>query len=402
MKIEKQIQKWLDTGIINQDQARTMLSDVSHDSREERSNNFIVTISTIGTILLGLGAVLFVASNWKVISDPIKVLILVGSTFTAYSLGYLFQYHKKNLPKVGAALLFLGALLFGASTFLIAQIYHVNANSHALVLFWLLGILPLVYAFNSVSIAGLSSLLYFIWIGLYFFRNSAFDPSILISFPVIYLVAGSLLFSIGGLHYFGPYLAPIARIFRLVGLKIAMFSLFLLTFKFFSTPPDQSIFGYSKEVVGLMIQVQSAVVLFSILAILALAINIFFNPSNAKTNLPENATAIGVIIFSLLFFMFPAQSGIYTAFYNLLYAGLTLIILFIGYQRADIKIVDIGTFSLAAFLLVKYFDFFWSLLDRSLFFLVGGLILVLGGVAMERKRRQIKHEFTNKNSLKNA
>jgi len=44
---------------------------------------------------------------------------------------------------------------------------------------------------------------------------------------------------------------------------------------------------------------------------------------------------------------------------------------------------------------VKYFDWFWSLLPRSLFFIVGGLVLVLGGIALEKKRRQIKQELVS-------
>ena len=115
MTNEKQIQEWLESGTITQEQAQKMLADVDQKSKEERSNKFIVAISTIGAILLGIGAILFVASNWREIPDLMKVLILLGSTFGAYYLGYLFKYDKKNLPKVGVSLFFLGALLFGAS-----------------------------------------------------------------------------------------------------------------------------------------------------------------------------------------------------------------------------------------------------------------------------------------------
>jgi uncharacterized membrane protein len=42
--------------------------------------------------------------------------------------------------------------------------YNINANNHTLVLIWLIGILPLVYAFESEPIAALSSLLFYTWI----------------------------------------------------------------------------------------------------------------------------------------------------------------------------------------------------------------------------------------------
>jgi len=92
---EKQIKEWLELGTITQEQAQKMLSDVDQKSKEEKSNKFIVAISTIGSILLGVGAILFVSSNWREMPDLMKVLILLGSTFGAYFLGYLFKYDKK-------------------------------------------------------------------------------------------------------------------------------------------------------------------------------------------------------------------------------------------------------------------------------------------------------------------
>jgi uncharacterized membrane protein len=398
MTNEKQIQEWLKSGTITQEQAQKMLADVDQKSKEERSNKFIVAISTIGAILLGIGAILFVASNWREISDLMKVLILLGSTFGAYYLGYLFKYDKKNLPKVGVSLFFLGALLFGASIFLIAQIYHINANAHSLVLIWLIGVLPLVYAFRSKSIAVLSSLLFFIWISLFIFRGGRFDEDIFFYFPIIYISAGTLLFSIGGLHYLKPQLIKIARIFRIAGIKIAMLSLFLLTFKFSSGYIDSYWFRNSRMLEDLSSQLMISITLFSILSIIGLVVNLLFNPSQSKTNSYENGIALGLLGFTLLFFFFPIESSVYTIIYNLLFSGLTLFLIYIGYQRSDIKIVNIGIFWLSIFILAKYFDFFWDLMDRSLFFIVGGLILVLGGIVMEKKRRQIKEDFTKLNA----
>lgn len=398
MTHEKQIQEWIESGTITQEQGQKMLADVKQKNTEDRSNKLIVAISTIGAILLGIGAILFVASNWGEIPDLIKVCMLLGSTFGAYYLGYLFKYDKQNLPKVGTSLFFLGALLFGASIFLIAQIYHINANAHSLVLIWLIGVLPLIYAFKSEPIAALSSLLFYVWIGLFIFRSGDFDEDILFSFPIIYLSAGMLLFSIGGLHYLKPELKKIAKIFRLAGVKVAMFSLFLLTFDLFSGDFDSYWFSNSRALENMSSQLTIGIVLFCVLSVIGLVINLFFNPSQSKTNTHENGTALGILAFTLIFFFFPAESSVYTLLYNLLFAGLTGFLIFTGYQKSEIQIVNMGIFWLSVFIFAKYFDFFWGLMDRSIFFLVGGLILVLGGIAMERKRRQIKENFTKINA----
>jgi len=395
---EKQIQEWLKSGTITQKQAQKILADVNQKSKEESSNKFIVAISTIGSILLGIGAILFVASNWREISDVIKILLLLGSTFGSYYLGYLFKYDKKNLPKVGALLLFLGALLFGASIFLIAQMYNVNTNAHSLILIWLIGIMPLIYAFKSEPIAALFSILFFVWIGLFIFRNSFFDESTVFLLPIIYLSAGMLLFAMGGLHHFKPQLFKIARIFRIAGIEIAMLSFFLLTFKLFSGYIDNYWFRNFRMLGDISPQLMYGIILFSTLSILGLIVNLFFSPHKSKINIFENSVALGLLGFTLLFFFFPIETNIYTVIYNLLFAGLVIFLIFVGYKKNDIKIVNIGIFWLSALVLARYFDFFWDLIDRSLFFIAGGLILVLGGIAMERKRRQLKEDFMKLNT----
>ena len=44
-------------------------------------------------------------------------------------------------------------------------------------------------------------------------------------------------------------------------------------------------------------------------------------------------------------------------------------------------------------LLSRYFDTFWRLMDRSLFFIVGGLLLIIGGYWLEKKRRQLSNDL---------
>jgi len=389
---EKQIKQWLKDGTITSKQAQKMLVDSSKYKKEQRSNKFIVTISTIGSILVGIGAILFIASNWQVIPDILKVLILIGSTFAAYFIGYLFCYQNKNLPKVGASLMFLGALLFGATILLIAQIYNINANSHLLVLIWLIGVLPMVYAFASLPIAGLSSLLFFVWIGLLVFRNIDFGRAYgdFFALPVLYIAAGITLFAAGGLHYFYKKFSGVARIYRLAGIKVILLSLFLLTFRLFSGNYD----GFNiRENATISGQFTVGLVIFSILAILLTVINWFFNKTE-EISMIEHPTNLALTVFVLIFFFFPsATTNIYVLLFNIIFVGLLVLMLYAGYRREDMRLINLGVFWLSAFIIFKYFDFFWKLLHRSLFFIIGGLILVLGGIALEKKRRELKKKF---------
>ncbi|MDA2935178.1 DUF2157 domain-containing protein [Acidobacteria bacterium AH-259-D05] len=377
------INKWLKEGTITQEQAEQMRADLSLYREEWSSHRRIVALSTIGAVLLGLGVLLFVASNWSAIPNLIKTLLLLGSTFAAYYAGYLFVYQKQNFPRVGASLLFLGALLFGASVFLIAQIYHVNANAHTLVLIWLVGVLPAVYGFSSVAIAGLSSLLFFVWMGLFLAERISMLP-----FPFVlafFVIAGVLLFGIGGLHYLKEDYKNIARTYRIAGIQVTMFFLFLLTFEGLSAVTEPGL-----ELSA--IQTMTFVLVFAFAAIV-LASNWFFNPSKSNTIFLENIFPAGLLVLSLLFFFFPTTQPIYAIIFNLLFAGIALTLLSVGYQREDIKLVNIGMGCMSLLITVRYFDFFWDLFPRSIFFIVGGLILILGGISLEKKRRQLKEQF---------
>jgi uncharacterized membrane protein len=44
-------------------------------------------------------------------------------------------------------------------------------------------------------------------------------------------------------------------------------------------------------------------------------------------------------------------------------------------------------------LLSRYFDTFWSLLNRSYFFMLGGLLLIGGGLFLERERRKLTRKM---------
>ena len=75
------------------------------------------------------------------------------------------------------------------------------------------------------------------------------------------------------------------------------------------------------------------------------------------------------------------------------FLAVTLLLIYYGYSNGDIRIVNMGLFWLAVFLVAKYFDWFFMLLDRALFFLIGGVIFVAGGILLEKQRRQIKSRF---------
>lgn len=387
---DKHIESWLKNKIITEAQAKKMLADLTEHKQKTTSNKLITIISTIGALLLGIGAVLFIASNWQVIPNIVKVAMLVGSTFATYIVGYLFKYRLQNLPKVGEALLFLGTLLFGATIFIIAQMYHVNTNNHTLILLWFLGILPFLYAFASRTITHLSAFLFFIWIGLFIFQGLGFSNVNLMLLPLVYLVSSVLMFNYGSLHCFYSHFYLIGSVYRLWGINIGMMSLFFLSFKYFSAHADPTFFGFVLRDLAIQSHFTNLFIGSSVLAVIFALILLWRNPSKSKSAYIESCVSIALIISAALCFFILNVTNLYVLMFNALFVLLLMLIIAIGNNNKNMVAINIAMFWTGAFIITHYFDFFWDLLPRSLFFIAGGLVLVIGGIILERKRRNLK------------
>lgn len=377
---ERLIQKWVDERLISPEQAERMRADLHKELGERRSGRFIVAVSTVGAVLLGASAILFIASNWQRLDVVAKLSIMVGSTLAALFGGYFLKYERGQLERVGGAILLLSALMFGATIMLTAQMYHVQANQHWLLLLWLAGVMPLVYGIRSTPITVLGSGLVFLWLGQYVFSDPNFFAETHIA--VLFVVAGLALFGIGGLHYQLPDMGRVARVIRIISLKVTLFALFVLTFRYVSLQRFATPDVWHAAIPAFLFGVTA-------MALAALVLDGWVRRSDPWARI-ESFLGLSITALLVLFLLLPSSGQVYLLVFNLLFAALTLLLVYYGSHRADIRIVNMGIFWLALFLLAKYFDWFWSLLDRAVFFFVGGLILVAGGIALEKQRRRIK------------
>ena len=71
-------------------------------------------------------------------------------------------------------------------------------------------------------------------------------------------------------------------------------------------------------------------------------------------------------------------------------------IIFSGYARKELWLVNFGTVFLLIFVAVKYFDWFFNFMDKSVFFLVAGVLLFGVGWMMERGRRYLVKSINSK------
>jgi uncharacterized membrane protein len=376
---EDLIQKWLDEGTINHTQAEKMRTDLAEYKQEHRSKKQIIAFSTIGAILIGIGAILFVASNWEKIGNNIKVFLLVGSTVGIHYAGYRLKYEKQKYPRLGSALILLSSLLFGASFFLIAQIYNINANNSTLVLIWIIGVIPLIYGYRSAQVAGLCSLLFYLWIGLLYMEKT--ELSELITIWDLYLISGITIYFTGVLHGLVEKVKHAETPFKFMGLQAVLFALFVHTFELGEYQVEKLI-----------------PVIYAVLGILFLAVLL---PKLLRERLKGFQTDASISIVTLLMagitlttIYSPASEKTYMILFNIIFLGLLTLLLYAGYSTEDLGVINTTMFWFVLLIFARYFDFFWELLPRSLFFMLGGLVLLVISVVLERKRREFKVQFS--------
>ncbi len=122
---------------------------------KEASSQFLNILLGLGGILLGLGAITFVAANWQGMSPLVKVALLLSSLIGVNITGFSLWNNGTSVSKQrwGHALLLLGVLLLGANIGLLPQIFHQSGPIYGLYLVWGLGVLVMAAGLRLGSLA---------------------------------------------------------------------------------------------------------------------------------------------------------------------------------------------------------------------------------------------------------
>ena len=170
--LKQELNLWLKEGIIGEGPAREITLRYNLRDIEKRPGSLLIpAIYLIGAFLIGGGAASFVAAKWAVIPALVKVIILVGSMLASLISGSFFWKIKGSQKNLGHGLVVLSTLIFGASIFLLAQIYDVQLNSYTGFALMALGAAAIAYTYSSTPnllIAAMASIIWFFgWIDNY-------------------------------------------------------------------------------------------------------------------------------------------------------------------------------------------------------------------------------------------
>ncbi|MBD2775340.1 DUF2157 domain-containing protein [Iningainema tapete] len=174
-KLRQEVEIWRDEGLIDNSQYQQLVERYQFNNLEHVARDrFVFILIGLGSILLGLGVITFVAANWQVWSREVKLTLLLGLFVITSTSGFYF-WRKPVQPKkrqrqqiLGQGLLLFGALLIGANMALLAQIFHMSGSGYELFLAWGIGVLVMAYSLNLTSLGVLALILVQIgyWVGI--------------------------------------------------------------------------------------------------------------------------------------------------------------------------------------------------------------------------------------------
>lgn len=163
-QLRQEAEHWRRDGLIDTTQYQQLSERYQFDTLETSARNrFTLILIGLGSILVGLAVITFVAANWQAWPRPVRMTLLLSLFVGINSAGfYLWRHRPSSGPerwqhRIGQGFLLLGALVLGANLALMAQMFQVNGPSHELYLVWGLGVIAMAYSLrlNSLGVVAL-------------------------------------------------------------------------------------------------------------------------------------------------------------------------------------------------------------------------------------------------------
>lgn len=306
---------------------------------EVKNVQFITILAAIGALLIGLGVLTFVASNWMYLTKSVKLFIIILFLILVNTAGV---FVTREFPKTARSLHYIGILVFGAGIFLIEQMFNISINFNHSFLLWASGTIIIGWYLKDAAILMFTSFLLFIYLnGSMFLDEKSYPLAILLFLPTLYVL-------LRGSAY------PVILIFFVNALSINTFVLFLLEFvpKF---SPDHS-----------------ATIISGLLFIIGILLIYIPLPLRA-----ERITHIqGHILHGITAIILTYDFGLWFSLFYFIF------LLYLIQKGSLISIVIICA------LIFRYYLHSVDFLPTSFTFIIGGIILLGFGFLFERQRKR--------------
>lgn len=385
LSAEHALRIWQEKGLLSAEEAAKLRGGLDDAVARSGTSRGIIILSTIGAILLGLGVMLFIGSNWDRLSPAVRVALVFG----AYALVCAAAWGAglRGLLRVTESLWFLATLLLGGAIFLLAQIFNFSLTFWQGPFLWLVGTVAMGYA-REKGIYGVLAVplavLTLGWLGggSGWFMDDQFE----------FLVSERGLRALFGFLGVGfASLGLLAR--RLSGWAFAANSLLawgslMVAVTLVASSAHNAM---AEQVFELLFTAKQIAVIACVVALVAAAALFGKTPRNARAMLVGiTLLLLGLIVpsdgrpvFGSLFDRNLALFATYVVFVF----GLSVATVWVGVRAFNRHLVNLGIASSSVIILIQYFTWSFDMLPTSFAFILGGIVLMVLSVVMERTRR---------------
>jgi uncharacterized membrane protein len=418
-RLKLELSRWQEHGWVSAEGRQAILADLA--ARQQKTLGASALLLA-GALLLGVGVITWFAAHWNEISKLSK-LVLIVSALVGSHLAHGFCLTRGALPKLAQGMALLSVLFFGAAIMLIGQIYHLDAHFPDGIALWSLGGLLTAWLLVSQPALLLSIALAALWTWneQFEFRGINWPLLAYLALAALPLLrhtwtlaarAWGLLFMLWLLGWHGQTWLGEAwetqahiRLFALQVLGIAGcwalaqasgrpfahalradFLLAALIGAFVFTFPDVS---RQLKTAGELTPWFAA--LAGVMAIYAAGITRLVRLSELSPRRLRVGIALAVAFAALLaaVVLLPHSNSMPALLWNAVFLAVIYWLGDLGLRQGDRALVNRAFAGFSIWMLARYFDTFWSLIDRALFFIVGGLLLLALGGWLEGKRRKL-------------
>lgn len=161
-KLKAETQRWIENGIISGPQADKILSLYDGDVPVYKKMSF--WLQCLAATFVGLALFLVISENWQRFHWGVQSLISALPLVVAHA--WAFWQEKRDKPLAAEVGWFFASIALGANIMLQAQIFHISAYYPNGVLFWVIGILPVIWLRASTVNYLLASALFWVYLAM--------------------------------------------------------------------------------------------------------------------------------------------------------------------------------------------------------------------------------------------
>lgn len=401
--VETEGKQWVKLEIITPNQYEQILKLYT-----ER-NHAMGLIPLLGSILLGVGLISFIAANWQGIPEIFRLVMILIALCGFYYTGELF--FKRNQEKLGIAFIGLGLISFGLGIILIAQMFHLQAYDVSSWIVWGIAGILLTYLYKSRYLFLLSLLIISItqWYSVMEFNHFSYvtfalmiagmgtyvwnRKDFLVSwiFSISFIIQAIMLVEVNDWHFLWVFI-PILLLYtwgdalpeRAVTAPIqsaALISLYIFDLFFVLVIGNENLL--SKDV---HLLAKTFPFLLSIAFIFILSIYLKIRSNKA-------VTGFDWMLVPVLLYL-PLQHDLV---YILILFLFSSFLLWRGYVEEWRFKINVGTILFLSSTMAAYVKLTWDFMDKSLFFIIGGVLLLALSWVLNRRRNKFFEESKEEN-----